>query len=246
MANEPQITQLKTAELLFKSALSMGLNPSWITNGGPFAITTANGERIINSSCSPLNTHVSASLSRNKFHTRMIMERSNLPNIPFIRPKTIEEAAAFLDEHGTIIVKPVSGSGASNILIVTDMAQIDDLKIRRYIFEKYIVGKEMRYLVLNDRVIAVHQAEYGTSVAVDRLRQQFSYGQSEWDPALVSLARRIARAIGLQFAAVDFLIDKDGTAYILEVNSRPDLKWFHAPTTGPIVDVAGLFLGSML
>jgi len=48
--------------------------------------------------------------------------------------------------------------------------------------------------------------------------------------------------LDLNFAAVDYMIDDTGTAYILEVNTTPGLKWFHAPTSGPVVDVARLFL----
>jgi glutathione synthase/RimK-type ligase-like ATP-grasp enzyme len=51
---------------------------------------------------------------------------------------------------------------------------------------------------------------------------------------------------GLRFAAIDFIVGPDGKARILEVNSSPGMKWFHAPTSGPVVDVAHLFLRAML
>lgn len=102
----------------------------------------------------------------------------------------------------------------------------------------------MRYLLLDD-VIAVHQSEYGISVAETRDLKRISYPEDTWDSKLATLSLRIAKVLGLQFAAVDYLIDLDQQIYILEVNSAPGLKWFHAPSTGPSVDVASLFLQAM-
>jgi D-alanine-D-alanine ligase-like ATP-grasp enzyme len=124
--------------------------------------------------------------------------------------------------------------------------QLAGLDVSRYICEKYIAGKEMRYLVLNDEVIAVHHSEYGTSVAEDRALQRISYPAAQWDSLLVALARRIAAAFDMQFTAIDFMVTTDGRPYVLELNSTPGLKWFHAPTSGPPIDVARLFLEAIL
>ncbi|MEK7152794.1 MAG: ATP-grasp domain-containing protein [Patescibacteria group bacterium] len=238
--------KLGGAELLYRCAEQMGLQPSWVTPNGLFVIVTGAGEKYVNLGVSPLNTQVGASLSKNKYFARLIMERHNLPNIPFARPRTDAQAKAFLDEHTTIIVKPVSGAGAQDIHIVRDMSELESIDIRKYIFEKYITGKEMRYLVLADSVIAVHESEYGTSVEETRALQRISYSQDDWDPALIDLSTRIASILGLKFAAVDYLVDAQNRVYILEVNSAPGLKWFHAPTSGPPVDVAAMFLRALL
>jgi glutathione synthase/RimK-type ligase-like ATP-grasp enzyme len=238
--------KLGTSGLLFRGAQQMGLQPSWVTQGALFAILTDDGERYINFARSPLNSHVSISLAKNKYLTRLILERHGLPNIAFARPETLEQAELFLRTHKKIIVKPLEGSGARDIHIVSAMEQLQDIDIRNYIFERYTPGKEIRYLVLNGVVIAVYQSEYGTSVAVARPLECISFPRSIWDPNLMTLSVRVARILGLRFAAVDYLIDAQGAAHILEVNSTPDLKWFHAPTSGPSVDVARLFLQAIL
>ena len=238
--------RLSTAELLYRQAKHMGLQPSWIMSDGLFAIATPDGEKYINIARSPLNSHVSTSLVINKHITRLILARHNLPNIPFARPQTLAEAEAFLKEHTTIIVKPVAGAGAQDIRIVTSMDELEGVDILKYIFEKYITGKEMRCLVLADQVIAVHQSEYGTSVAANRELQRISYHEDEWDPALTKLSLRISKILGLKFAAVDYLVDGEGRIYILEINSNPGLQWFHAPSSGPSVDVAAMFLEAMV
>ncbi len=169
-----------------------------------------------------------------------------MPNIPYTRARTQSDAEAFLSRHGTIIAKPVTGAGARDIHVVTNRAQLAALNVEQYILEKYIAGKELRYLLLNGEVVGVHRSEYGTSVAEDRPLERISYPRNLWNPTLVASSLRIADILDLKFAAVDYLVDDSGRVYILEVNTTPGLKWFHAPSSGPIVDIARLFLESAL
>lgn len=234
--------KLGTTELLFRAAQEMGLKPSWITPDGLFAVTVDGREQYVNFARSPLNSHTSASLAKNKYLTRCILERHDMLNIPFTHPQTQSDAEVFLRQYTKIIAKPITGSGAHDIHIVTSIQQLQKLDIAKYILEQYIAGKELRYLVLNDTIIGVHRSDYGISVKEDRLLERISYPASEWESSLVSSSIAVARILGLKFAAVDYLIDDSNRAYILEVNTTPGLKWFHAPTAGPSVDVARQFL----
>jgi glutathione synthase/RimK-type ligase-like ATP-grasp enzyme len=177
---------------------------------------------------------------------RLILQRRGIPNIPFAQPTSLAAAEAFLAQHQKIVAKPVSGAGAHDIHIVTQAQQLRDLPIEEYILEKYVAGQEMRYLVLNGQVIGVHRSEYGVSVAADRPLQRHSYPKAEWDEALVESSLQISQIMGLHFAAIDYLVDDSGRAHLLEINTMPGLKWFHAPTSGPIVDVAGMFMDAVV
>ncbi len=238
--------KLGTSELLFRAAEKMGLQPSWLTFKGPFVVTIAGEEQYINFARSPLNSQVSASLAKDKYMTRLILERNGLPNIPFARPRTHAEAQLFLAKHKKIIAKPVNGSGARDINIITTDAQLLQLKITDYILEQYISGVEMRYLVLKDDVVGVHRSDYGVSVQATRALQRISFARKDWKPALVEMSRHITDTLGLKFAAVDYLIDDLGRVHVLEVNTAPGFKWFHAPSIGPSVDVARLFLEAIV
>lgn len=238
---------LGTAELLFRRADDMGLGPDWIIPGGLFMIRANGGEQYINFARSPLNSHTNASLANDKYLTRRILERHGIKNIPFMLPRTHSEAELFLCDHSKIVAKPVTGSGARDIHIITAPEELAALKIKKYILEKYIAGKEMRYLVLNDSVIGVHRSDYGDSVATDRPLDRISYPAPAWDSALIASAVQTTRVLGLRFAAVDYLIDDiSGQSYVLEVNTAPGLKWFHAPTSGPAIDAAGQFLAAIV
>lgn len=223
----------------------MGLEPLWMTPNGLFVVSIEGRDRYINLAHSTLNSHASTSLAKNKYLTRLILERNGMQNIPFSRPQTHAEAEAFLHKHARIIAKPLCGSGARDVHLITHVRQLQDLEITGYILEKYIAGKELRYLVLNGTVIGVHESDYGVSVEETRPLRRISYRRANWDQSLIASSVKIANILNLRFTAVDYLIDPSGHAYILEVNTTPGLKWFHAPTTGPVVDVARLFLEAL-
>ncbi len=237
---------LETPELLFRCAQQMQLNPVWLTPLDVFSITIDGKEQYINFAHSPLNSDVGVSLAKNKYVTRRILEKHAMENIPFILPGMLREAEAFMKLHETIVAKPVAGAGGRDIHIITELAQLVELQVNEYILEKYIAGQELRYLLLDGKIVGVHRSEYGTSVSEDRLLERISYPQALWDPALVALSQRIADVLNLKFAAIDYLIDASGRVYILEVNTMPGFKWFHAPSSGPVVDIARLFLESIV
>ncbi len=237
-----QRKKLGTAELLFTSAQELGLQPKWLDYRKIFSIQTSSGEKYIDHSCSMLNSVASAMQVQDKYLTRVILDRHNLPNIPYALPRNTKEAEAFLAKHGEIIVKPKNGWGSHNIRRISRNSELTDITYPKYIFEKYIPGREMRYLVLNNEVIAVHHSDYGESVAVDRELQRISYEPQQWNDEKCAMALQIASIFDLHLTAVDFMVLADGSYTILEVNSSPGFKWFHAPSSGPAVNVALAFL----
>ena len=235
-------SNMSTTGLLFRRAGEMGLEPEWLVRNGLFAVTINGKEQFINFERSPFNSHIGISLSGNKYLTRLILKRNGLPNIPFCKPRNIQKAEEFLAIHGKIIAKPLRGSGSRDINIVTNKAQLSSLEITKYILEKYIAGIELRYLVLEGKVIAVHQSIYGQSVEASRTLERVSFEEIQWDAERVEMSLAVAKLLGLKFVAVDYLITPQGESYILEVGSAPGFKWFHAPSSGPSIDIAKLFL----
>jgi len=238
--------KLSSAELLFRAASGMELYPSWLKPGSIFAISTPKGERYVNYSISSINSQLSSSMVGDKNAARLVLARRGFPTMAHLVPASHTEAHAFLTKYEKIVIKPIKGSNSRDVHIVELPEQLAAFDVRHYIFEEYVPGKEIRYLLLNNQVIGVHESQYGESVAEDRDLKRISYPRSIWDPALEALSLKVAEAFGLRFAAVDYIISPDGQARILEVNSSPGMKWFHAPSSGPVVDVAGLFLRAML
>lgn len=224
----------------------MGLTPEWVVKNGVFAIQINESEHYINFERSPLNSHLSVSLSGNKHLTRLILKRRGHANIPFKRVRTLTAATAFLDEHGVIIAKPLKGSGSRGIKIISSTSDFDGLVLSNHILEKYMPGVEMRYLIMDGRVIAVHRSNYGTSVDKNRDLERMSLPHTDWDQAIAARSITIAELLGLRFAAVDYLVDNAGAYHLLEVGAAPGFKWFHAPSSGPAVDVAHMFLSAYI
>lgn len=239
-------TKQTTTELLFTTAHRMGLSPEWVVKNGLFAVTIDSAEHYINFERSPLNSHLSISLSGNKYLTRLILKRHGYSNIPFMRARTLLRAQNFLSTHKTIVAKPLRGSGSRDIHIITKESELSQLAIADYILEKYSPGKEMRYLVMNSKVVAVHESRYGVSVQEDRHLERLSLPETNWNSAIVEQSVKIAGLLGLEFAVVDYLVDSTGVHNILEVGAAPGFKWFHAPTSGPAVDVARMFLDAYI
>lgn len=236
----------QTAELLFKEAKLLHLEPTWLTEYGLFSITVKNKKRYVYYSYSPINSHLSSRSVFDKHATRRILQDHNLPNIPYTLAATREDVQAFLRDQIAIIAKPKLGSHSRNIYLIRSTDDIPQLNYIDYIFEKYIKGKEYRYLVLDKKVVAVHQKLYeGPINNLDTLKR-ISFPKEQWSHALIDLALEATDVMHLSFAAIDFLIDQNGKPHILEINSAPGLWYFHHPAEGPTVNIARMFLETFL
>ncbi len=233
---------LDNSKLLFDKAHEMGLHPNWLHSYGLFSIKVGNKIGYVFAGTSMLNTHLSSYLTRNKHATRVILELHNLPNIPFAVPETLEDAQGFLKKHTNIIIKPTMGTGSQNVHLVTTLDDMKDLVLTDYIFEKYIQGEEMRYLVLNNNIIAVHKRILDGFIYNPMSDTHIALPRKQWDKQLIAIARDCLKALHLNFGAVDFIVDTKKNYFILEVNASPGLKWFKYPVSGPAIDIARLFL----
>lgn len=236
------IFSLETAKLLFKTADQMGLQPKWLNDYGLFEISFKEKKYYIFHGNSIFNTQLSSQLSRHKHLTRNVIDRHSLPNIPYIRPKAIEEIELFIRKHEVIIAKPVIGSGSQNIRLIKSVEDVKNLDIQDYIFEKFIKGREMRYLFFQGDILAVHEKYYDGPINNPKTVKRISYPKDQWDMKTVQMAIGTANALSLQFAAVDFIVDDQSKAYVLEVNSAPGLHFFQHPTSGPSIDIARLYM----
>ncbi len=236
---------LRSSQALFAAAEKLQLQPRWVTPYGLFVATRNNVALYFFASKTILNSQLASYLSTNKHATRVILEEHHLPNIPFCTPQSMEELETFFDQHHSIVCKPTLGQRAENVLLIKDKKELAKIQFEVNIFEKYIAGPEYRYLVLQGKVIAVHQKT--KELFSPGELQRISFPAKEWDPQLVQYALHACKVIGdLRFAAVDFKVNAQGEAFILEVNSAPAIWRFGAPDKGPAVPVAELLVQATL
>lgn len=236
----------KTAEVLFEEAKKMGLKPTWLTDYGLFSITVDEKTGYVFYARNMMNSNLSSFLAIDKHATRTVLQQHGLPNIPFGMFDNKEDVKRFLDENKIIIAKPVLGSSSKDVHLITADTDISSLELTRYIFEKFIKGREMRYLVFHGAVIAVHEKIYPGPINDPKKVKRISFQKEQWDKKLCNLSLQIAKILYLHFAAVDYLIDEESRAYVLEVNSSPGLNFFEHPTSGPSLHIARMFLEEMV
>lgn len=232
----------ESADLLFETAQEMGLQPTKLTDFGLVEIIVDGKIAHILQSYSILNTQLSTQLSRHKHLTRVVLQRHHLPNIPYLRTTEREAVEVFLREHKQIIAKPVIGSRSAGVVLISEKTQLTGLPLEELIFEKYIEGREMRFVVLQHAVVSVLEKVHAEAINDPQKAERISYPQEQWDQKLVGLAQQIAKVLGLGFAAVDFIVDEQEEVFLLEVNSAAALRRIQHPTSGPGIDIARMFL----
>lgn len=234
----------KSTTALFAAAQKLGLSPTLVTNYGLMTVIFKGIEQYLFVSKTIVNTQLAAYLTANKHATRTVLATHNLPNIPFLTPQSLSELAAFFEQHGQIVAKPTLGQRAEGVRMIrhqTELHQYSTAELKNHIFEKYLAGRELRYLVLDDQVIAVQEKVYPGEIYQPGSSTRTSFARSAWDPQLLRDAVKICQVLGLGFGAVDFKVT-DQQYLVLEVNSAPALWRFEEPDQGPSVPVCQLLL----
>jgi len=240
------MSYIEYAHLLYKKAQEMGLNPKWLTDYGLFSISVDGKIGYVTYTYSLLNSHLGAYLSKNKHATRVILDSFHFPNIPYALPETLQEVQLFLRMHKKIVAKPTQGTGSHDVHIITELEELKDIVLQNYIFEKFIIGKEVRYLIFKNKVIGVYEKQDIGPIGNPTEKRRISYPKEQWDQDLVTMALDIVKKLYLKIATVDFLITNEGKVYILEVNSSPGIVFVENPSVGPSVDIARMFLEELI
>lgn len=237
----------QSTQALFSAAERLELYPKWITPWGLMSVQIHGIEKYLFMSKSLVNTQMGAYLSANKFATRTILGLHNLPNIPYAAPSNLAELQAFFDQHHPIVAKPTMGQHAEGVRLIKSASELANTPLSGQIFEKYIPGRELRYLVLQNRIIAVQEKVFTGEMYRPDGSTRISFPAEQWDAELSRISLKAANILGLGFCAVDFKqgkLEHDGGEkwYVLEINSAPSLWRFEKPEEGPAVQVSELLL----
>ena len=165
-----------------------------------------------------------SALAMDKSYTKQIMRENGIPTAPYV-------------EHAPCVVKEVNGGSS----IGTWICQTDEemnaalaAAKHRTITEKKIEGREFTVPILGDKALSVIEIvpPAGKFDYVSKY-QSGSEGAREICPARISedekarlqdLALRLHRALGLKvYSRADFIMDNDGNAWCLEVNTLPGM-----------------------
>jgi RimK family alpha-L-glutamate ligase len=165
---------------------------------------------------------------------------------------TVETAAAAqairAAEPGPLVLKPLFGAQGRGLLLLRPEDPLPPAEAYGgvYHLQRFVraAGKDFhdhRILVCRGEPIAAMTRRAGCWIT--NLKRGGTPEPFRPCPMLQSLAVRAAEAVGADLAGVDLVRDRDGTAFILEVNSMPGWRGLQTVTSLPIAaHIAGAFL----
>jgi len=245
--NDYQI-ELLSSQLLFNEAQKLGLQPKWETEYGLFSVklpSSSSREFFFHSNLN-LNGELSRMLVKNKHFTRLILEKNGFENIPYLLPSSKKELEHFFEQHQPIICKPLLGQRSRSISLISTKRELSHCSLKMTFFEKFIKGDECRYLILNNRVIAVQKKRLAPTSSNPWNLHYIGLEKIDWDRQLVKQSLSIAKLFKLEWVAVDYILDKQNKAWVLEVNSAPGIVKMHQPDEGVKTNVAKLIWKLMI
>ncbi len=172
-----------------------------------------------------------------KYYTSARLHDAGVPTPRTVVAERFDGAlAAFEELGGDVVVKPLFGSEGRGIVRVSDADTayrvFRALELGRYIYcvQEFVPHgcADIRAFVVGERVIGAMLRRgpgWKTNAA------QGAKGEPrELDERLVDLSLRAARVVGAEHAGVDILPCDDGEYSVIEVNTIPGWRAFHAAT----------------
>jgi D-alanine-D-alanine ligase len=180
-------------------------------------------------------------LAMDKAAAKQIMKRVGLATPDWMiieeyhRPSQVAE---WLDELGLpVVLKPVDGGSSVGITIAHTAAQREGAMASlldehgRAMLERFVAGRELTVGILGDEALPLlevrparefydYQAKYADDAGTE---YTFDHGLEQSTVEAVGAAAQTAhRALGCRdMSRVDFLLDEQGTGWVLEVNTIP-------------------------
>ena len=194
-------------------------------------------ERLESQGVKLFNRARSIALCDNKIlmYQELVKHNIRIPKT-YIAPKTFEglgySDTSFLDEVAAqigypMVIKEAYGSFGEQVYLANDKQEalkiINNIGYKDFLMQEHIVsskGRDVRINVVNNKVIVSMLRENKND-----FRSNISSGGSgtlyEPSQAFQDLAVFASKALGLDFAGVDVMFDKDNQPIICEVNSNP-------------------------
>jgi RimK family alpha-L-glutamate ligase len=194
------------------------------------------GVRVVNSPCA-------IERSVDKFYTTTLLHDAGLRVPETVVCERVEDAMAAVRAMRDVIIKPIFGSLGHGMVRVSDpetalrvVRALEQIKSVYYV-QRAIehAGYDLRIFVVGGRVIGAIErrapaGEWRTNVAIGG-----SATAVDVSPEIEGIALTAAAVVGADYAGVDVLPARDGSAYVLEVNGIPGWQGLQRATG---VDVA--------
>jgi len=178
-------------------------------------------------------------LCMNKYLSKRVVRESGVriaPDVEFSNPSDLDLAKVLSDLGHNLIIKPVDQGSSVDLHVVSGenelTSTLKNLPVGHWMIEKRIFGRELTVGVLGDSTLGV--VEIIPKGGLYDYERKYSAGETEYRfPAVIDcqieqeikeFAINAFRACGCRdFGRVDFILNEDGKAYFLEINTIPGL-----------------------
>jgi RimK family alpha-L-glutamate ligase len=181
--------------------------------------------------------------SVDKFYTTTLLHDAGLLVPETVVCERVEDAMAAVRAMGDVVIKPIFGSLGHGMVRVSDpetalrvVRALDQIRSVFYV-QRAIDhdGRDLRIFVVGGRVIGAIErrapaGDWRTNVAIGGSATAIAVSHE-----VERIALTAAAAVGADYAGVDVLPARDGSAYVLEVNGIPGWQGLQEATG---VDVA--------
>jgi GNAT-family acetyltransferase (TIGR03103 family) len=162
-AGVPQWPKLNPyARIIVDEALSRGIEVVMDDEeNGLFTLNLGGRQIRCHESLTDITSAVSMTLCQNKLLTHTILAKAGLSTPDYTLYRDLSQAHAFLDQHRSVVVKPIDGEQGLGISV--DIRDADDLQAAiehartfagEIILERYQPGQDLRVLVIGQQVVA--------------------------------------------------------------------------------------------
>ena len=150
------------ARIILREARKRGIHVEILdADGGYFELSFGGRSIVCRESLSELTTAIAMSRCDDKVTTHRVLRQAGLRVPTQIRIEDEQQALAFLEKHGSVVVKPARGEQGAGISV--DVRDADALRMAigearavcdTVILEEYVSGGDLRIIVIGDEVVA--------------------------------------------------------------------------------------------
>jgi cyanophycin synthetase len=156
-----------TSKLYYQAAKNLGLKTEIIDESGVIKISNKKKQLYFIKAKAPINSITSTVLSHNKFLTYKTLKAHQIPALRLTTIRFEDQIPKAIKKIGfPLVVKPrTGGEGKAVYVRLQNLKEVKTAfksanKIcKEVVFEKYFAGSDYRFLILEDRVLAILKKE---------------------------------------------------------------------------------------
>lgn len=220
-----------------QAAINRGWDVEKIIEEGDFLTRYSKGDYFFYSegvSNIPIN-HQSPTISKNKVHTSIILEKENIPcvitrEIHLFDRENLRVLYRQFSNNGQekVVVKPLDGKKGEGLVALNSLEQLEAYSLSTPMDKRHCISRffehrcELRFVLFRQQVEFYYLKPNNADNILRPILENTFEVKEELIFKMKKLAERAACSLGFDYVSVDFLVGEHEEK-VLEVNLRPNL-----------------------